>query len=611
MLTKMNALPSAARTASVIASFLAMLAVVGAVAIAILTIGRPSWPVTLWTMAFISASSAILYLIARLGKSAPAGLIAIGVVSAAAAVDSLNPNRTFGLAAPALPLLIVFSAFVYDMRGMALTVAVNALWVIGVTVYKLTRPDIPEYMMRMQLIDALVYLLYFAATACIMFMLNRWVGSAQRQIDEANTRRAEDLQALRHEVATRKTLEAEQSVRANELAKLLEISSSLSSTLELPVLLDCILAKLNSVVAFDEAFIAEFIDTAALDVQIASAAGLYPPSLKGAIWRFEASTDHIIAEVAARQAPIVIVDLTASDDYILSFKQWYVRNYGAPKRPMTSAMLVPLVVKGRTTGLMCLCTSRSEYYSDRLAALAGAFGSQAAAALETVRLHGQALRAAALNERTRLARDLHDSVSQSLYGIVLGARTAKATIQSGAATDQALDYVLRLAESGLTEMRALIFELRPEHLDQDGLLGALEKQVTAICSRHHIRLALSIRAEEPSLPARVKESIYRIVIEATNNAIKHSTCSELRVEIVASSSALSLTVLDNGNGFDTNDTFPRSWGLTGMRERAEDINGVLNIESARGVGTVVALSVPLGSASHPSDRQLELFEARS
>jgi signal transduction histidine kinase len=608
MLSKMNSLPYATRVSWVVTAFLAVLASVGLASVALLSLSRPTWSVTLWTMSTVVVASIALLIVARRGNERTAAYIAIAVVSIAVAIDSLNPNRTFGLAGPGLPLLIVFAAFTFGMRAMAATVALNAVLVIAVTTYKLTALSMADRMSAMQRIDAIAYLIYFAATACVMVLLNRWVEAAQRQIDAANVRTTDHLRSLEREIDARKSLELEQQSRANELSKLLDISTSLSSTIELPVLLDLILAKLSGVVYFDEAFIAEFVGGQSLDVQIASTAGLHPVSLKGAIWRYAAETDSVIAELVSRRAPVVVTDLAgASDAATISFKAWHVRNNGQPKRPMAAAMLVPLVVKGRTTGLMCLCTSREGYYSERLAKLASAFGSQAAAAIETVRLHGEALRAAALNERTRLARDLHDSVSQSLYGIVLGARTAKATLLNAGSTDQTLDYVLRLAESGLTEMRALIFELRPEHLDQEGLLSALDKQVNAICSRHHIRPTLTLPITEPSLPARVKESIYRIVIEATHNAIKHASCSELRLDIVTTGAELLVTILDNGVGFDTGASFPNNWGLTGMRERAHEINGVLTIESARSMGTIVTLKIPLSWHAPPTESQLELF----
>jgi signal transduction histidine kinase len=609
MLNKMIALPPQVRTSQLVSTFLIMLGMVGLATCTILWFGLPTWPVTLWTNIAIVLASGVLYLIAQQGNWQAAGRIAIGLVTLAVAIDSFNPNRTFGLAAPALPLMIVFAAFLFGTRGLFVSVVINIAWVVVVMISKLSLLDLSEKVAHMQVIDSLAYIVYFVATGVVMMTLSRWVGVAQQRVDDAAVQISKRTQELEVEVDRRKVLESEQQQRANELAKLLDISSALSLTLDLPVLLDRILNKLGSVVAFDEAFIAEFTSKHGLDLQIASVAGLYAPSLKGTLLRYDASTDTTIAQLASARESIVCENLASDNPTTASFRQWYVRNYGMPKREMGAAMLVPLVVKGRTTGIMCLCTSRHGYYSQRLAELALAFASQAAAALETVQLHGEAIRAAALNERTRLARDLHDSVSQSLYGIVLGTRTAKATVDPNSQTDQALDYVLRLAESGLTEMRALIYELRPEHLEREGLLGALERQLNAICSRHHIQPVFSIRCSEPDLPLRIKESIYRIVLEAAQNTIKHAKCSELRLDVTNACGALVFTVLDNGTGFDADANFPRNFGLTGMRERAADINGQLTIESTHGVGTIISLSVPTGGPQAGNEQQLALFDS--
>ncbi len=160
------------------------------------------------------------------------------------------------------------------------------------------------------------------------------------------------------------------------------------------------------------------------------------------------------------------------------------------------------------------------------------------------------------------------------------------------ATSQALDYVLKLAESGLTEMRALIFELRPEHLQQDGLIGALQRQVQAICMRHDVHAKIDMNLDEPDLPTRAKEGIYRIVLEAVQNVIKHSGATELVLSANASADAIVISIRDNGSGFAQQQTYAHKWGIVGMQERAQDLDGVLTIDSAPGSGTRVVLSLP-------------------
>ena len=135
----------------------------------------------------------------------------------------------------------------------------------------------------------------------------------------------------------------------------------------------------------------------------------------------------------------------------------------------------------------------------------------------------------AIVERQRLARELHDSVSQALYGISLGINTARTLFDTDRAKVlEALDYALSLTRGGLTEMRALIFELRPESLEMEGLVAALTKQIAALQVRHGIEVELSL-CDEPDVPLAVKEAVYRIAQEALHNAVKHAQTDRRRI----------------------------------------------------------------------------------
>ena len=203
---------------------------------------------------------------------------------------------------------------------------------------------------------------------------------------------------------------------------------------------------------------------------------------------------------------------------------------------------------------------------------------------------------ASLEERQRLARELHDSVSQALYGISLGAHTALALIDRDTTkVFEALNYVLSQAEAGLTEMRALIFELRPESLEMEGLVNALTKQTAALRARHDLEVELSV-CEEPDVPLAVKEALYRIAQEALHNAVKHAQSSRLDVCLTREPGNLSLEVRDNGNGFDPLAAYPGHLGLRSMRERAMSVGGTLEIVSAPDCGTQIRARVPIPEA---------------
>jgi PAS domain S-box-containing protein len=199
----------------------------------------------------------------------------------------------------------------------------------------------------------------------------------------------------------------------------------------------------------------------------------------------------------------------------------------------------------------------------------------------------------ALEERQRLARDLHDSVSQALYGISLGTHTALTLFETDRPKVlEALNYVLSLTQAGLAEMRALIFELRPESLELEGLAAALAKQTAALRARHGIDVELRV-CDEPDISLPVKEALYRIAQEALQNAIKHSRASRLEVRLNCEPGSILLEVADNGVGFDSSTSYPGHLGLRSMRERAMRVGGRLEIISAPNQGAQISARVPV------------------
>ena len=225
-----------------------------------------------------------------------------------------------------------------------------------------------------------------------------------------------------------------------------------------------------------------------------------------------------------------------------------------------------------------------------------AIADQLGVGLENARLISLAKDGAALEERHRLARELHDSVSQALFGIALGARTAKAQLsRDPSKVAEPLEYVLQLAEAGLSEMRALIFELRPEALETEGLVAALRKQAEATRVRHKLEVDTNLDAE-PDVSLEVKQALLRIAQEALHNSVKHARAARARLELRVSD-AVTLEIADDGVGFDP-DNLPTGSSVGGrlgqrsMRERAESIGAHFDLESAPGAGTRIRVSLP-------------------
>ncbi len=212
---------------------------------------------------------------------------------------------------------------------------------------------------------------------------------------------------------------------------------------------------------------------------------------------------------------------------------------------------------------------------------------------ELRRLYEQAQELVSLQERQRLARELHDSVSQALYGISLGAHTAvEALEEDPEQVRSSLAYVIALTEAGLAEMRALIFELRPESLETEGLVAALTKQVAVLRTRYQLAVEVSLD-EEPDLPLELKQTLYRIAQEALHNIIKHAHASSVALRLARKDHAIYLQVSDNGRGFDPAGLFPGHFGVRSMQERAAKMGGTLTIKSAPQQGTCIEIRLPL------------------
>jgi PAS domain S-box-containing protein len=255
--------------------------------------------------------------------------------------------------------------------------------------------------------------------------------------------------------------------------------------------------------------------------------------------------------------------------------------------------IVPLVSKGRILGVIHFSYLQGEQPGEDERVFLGAVADQAAVAVENARLFSEARGKAALEERQRLARELHDSVSQALYGIALGAKTARNLLdQEPDRAKDPLDYVLSLADAGMAEMRALIFELRPESLKTEGLMAALEKQAAALKARQGIEVEATL-CEEPQASLEAKEAVYRIAQEALHNTVKHACAKKVEIKMERDPDRMILELSDDGVGFDVRNDFPGHLGLRSMRERASRLGGTLEVETAPGRGTRIRAWIPV------------------
>ena len=222
--------------------------------------------------------------------------------------------------------------------------------------------------------------------------------------------------------------------------------------------------------------------------------------------------------------------------------------------------------------------------------------AHAAIAIGNAQLHEETRELSIVAERNRLALDLHDAVSQKLFGLVLEAEAAATLLDRDVpAARERVKRLQLLAREALDELRSLVFELRPPDLAHDGLAGALRKHVEVLRRLGHEQIELVV-ASEPDLDVARDGEILRIAQEALQNALKYAQAGRITITLDGGEDGLRLEVADDGVGFDpaAPEVRSRRLGLTSMEERAQRAGGRLEITSAPGSGTTVALEAPRG-----------------
>jgi signal transduction histidine kinase len=205
------------------------------------------------------------------------------------------------------------------------------------------------------------------------------------------------------------------------------------------------------------------------------------------------------------------------------------------------------------------------------------------------RERAQAERAAAQEERRRLAQDIHDSVTQSIFSMIYTTQAARQTIGDDGEAGHALRELEGMARQALKDLRLLLYQLRSPLLQYEGLVSALRYRLDAVETRAGVKAQL-IAPAEVELSGEIEEGAYRIAIEALNNSLKHARATEVTVKIVQEGDMLTLSVSDDGIGFDESQmAHSGGLGLAGMQERAARIGGSVAVNSARNSGTSVVL----------------------
>ena len=262
---------------------------------------------------------------------------------------------------------------------------------------------------------------------------------------------------------------------------------------------------------------------------------------------------------------------------------------------MRSFLGVPIVSRSGIVGAFYVTDKEgADQFSDEDQRLIEMLAAHAAIAIEKARLYERSRELSIVEERNRLARELHDSVTHQLFGLALTAEAAATVIDHDAAEAKVqLARLQELTREAMEELRSLIFELRPAEVESEGLVVAVRKHIDVLRRVYRREVELSVRGE-PRLEPAAEAEVLRIVQEALQNALRHSGASRLVVGLDAADGRVRVQVADDGAGFEPGapGLRARRLGLTSMEERARAVGGKLAIESSPGHGATITLEVP-------------------
>jgi PAS domain S-box-containing protein len=383
--------------------------------------------------------------------------------------------------------------------------------------------------------------------------------------------------------------------RERDLAEALrETVVALSSTWELSEIFDQILANVGRVVQHDLADIMLLEDGVAQVVRSHGYAEhrLVRNESEMRNYRLNlASTPHL-KWVTENKCPLIVAD-TRTDEY-------WIHLQGLEN--IRCSLIVPIVIDSEVVGFLNVNSLTPDFFSIRDGERLQVFANHAAVAIRNASLYQRALEIATLEERQRIARDLHDAVSQTLFSANIIAESIPRLWeqQPGKAIAQT-QSLHQLTRAAAAEMRVLLFELRPEALVQNNMPYLLTQLGYSLHGRKQIDLSLVIRTpDEQPLPPAVQVAFYRVAQESLNNVLKHGHAKAVRIRFQQTEDQIALVITDNGRGFNTTQ-LSGGIGLRSMQERAASIHADFRLKSTVGRGTQVRLIWNAPAVSEAAD----------
>jgi signal transduction histidine kinase len=410
---------------------------------------------------------------------------------------------------------------------------------------------------------------------------NGMAASLQKLTTDLRAEIAERRQAQAEIQALNLTLERRVADRTRELSALYQVSAMTGQDLALPALLSALLARTMTAVEGTGGGVYLLEETV---LRLAAQQGSPPEALRD-LERLSPD-GALLGWMMAQREPLLITD--TRDD---------------PRAPETlrqagawTLILLPLQAGGQMEGFLGLLRRAGKTFNLEEIALLSSIADQMGQAIENNRLQQLVRQASVHAERQRIARALHDSVTQALYGLTTLAEAGQAQLESGAGDGVArtLTHIGATTRQALREMRLFIHQLRPPELEEEGLVGALHQRLAAVEGRANIQARLLVDETVPdTLPAPIQEACYRIANEALNNALRHARATAVTLHLSDVAGQLRLAIVDNGCGFDPQAPDAGGMGLRNMHAYARQVSGELLIVSAPGAGTRIEVTVQM------------------
>jgi len=369
--------------------------------------------------------------------------------------------------------------------------------------------------------------------------------------------------------------------RSEQLRAIYEVRRRISSILSLDELLPYVVSSLQE--TFDYYCVNTLLlDRASGDLVLEAGAGRYEGDIP--VGRHMKATEGIAGWVARNGEPLLVNDVTREARYLF-----------VPELPHTrSELAAPIRIGTDILGVLDIQSTRPEAFYEMDLLTAQTIADEVANAYENARLYRETRDMAVLEERNRMAREIHDTLAQGFTGIVLQLEAAEQALEGKKpeSAQEHFDRARSLARESLSEARRSVWSLRPRALEQLPLIDTLRQETESFARDSALKTSFTTSGESYPLHPDVEPALLRICQESLTNVRKHARASEVEVRLAFKKGLIGMSIRDDGVGFDPAAPTTGTLGLTGMRERVRLLGGTLTVQSQKGKGTLVKASIP-------------------